>query len=49
MSNHLFVAAGMYLINRIMFINKLMTLLYINSCIAIFVWLISGLPCLKFN
>jgi hypothetical protein len=33
----------------IIFINELMTLLHINTCIAIFVWLSSGLPYLKFN
>jgi hypothetical protein len=37
MSNHLFVAVDMYLINGIMFINESMTLLYINTCIATFV------------
>jgi hypothetical protein len=48
-SNRLFVAVNTYLMNEIIFINELMTLIYINTYIATFVWLSSGSPCLKFN
>jgi hypothetical protein len=49
MSNRLFVVVSTLLVNGIMFINELMVLFYINTCIAIFIWLSSRLPCLKSN
>jgi hypothetical protein len=49
MNNRLFVVVSTLLVNGIMFINELMVFLYINTCIATFVWVSSGLHCLNSN
>jgi hypothetical protein len=49
MSNRLFVALFMLLINYIMFINELMSFFTLITYIATLVWLSSDLSGLKFN